>query len=415
MINLYQHQKEGRDALLSHRRYCLFFGLGTGKTITALSALQQLPPSKVLIAAPKKVIEGVWKLENRIDVSQHNITMINYEKIARDKNFAKERFDVVILDEVHRLKGKSSNTSKILRVINKNAIYVWGLTGTPVANNYTDLYYIYNNMQIKEFDEPFNDFLWRYYVTRSLSIHTKFGYDTNIRLPVYPKEETLSELMSRIGKHCMVKRTEDCVELPDIRTNIVYVNGMRTKQYDEFAKGIIRTKDYEDTMTPLEALNKLHQAANGFFYDINGKVNIICENRKLKELKELLEDVLEETERVIIVYYYKQDLAELQTLNYTHTTNPSDFENKQILFLQYGQSEGLNLQYCNQIIFYTYDYSYLNFEQMCGRIYRNGQKRNVTYTILISKGTIEEKIWHAIENKESKDKYLKGVLTDGRV
>ena len=52
---------------------------------------------------------------------------------------------------------------------------------------------------------------------------------------------------------------------------------------------------------------------------------------------------------------------------------------------------------------------------MCGRIYRNGQKRNVTYTILISKGTIEEKIWHAIENKESKDKYLKGVLTDGRV
>ena len=35
MINLYQHQKEGRDALLSHKRYCLFFGLGTGKTTIA--------------------------------------------------------------------------------------------------------------------------------------------------------------------------------------------------------------------------------------------------------------------------------------------------------------------------------------------------------------------------------------------
>lgn len=354
-------------------------------------------------------------VENRIDVSQHNITMINYERIARDKSFAKQYYDVVILDEVHRIKGRTSKTSKYLREINKKAVYVWGLTGTPVANNYVDVYNIYNNMDIKEFVEPYNDFLWRYYITKNLDVHTKSGYDTVIRLPVAPRQGVLMELMGRIGKHCMVKRTEDCIDLPESRINTIYVTGMVSPKYKEFAKGIIRTDEYEDTMTPLEALNKKHQAANGFFYDKHEKVHRVCENNKLQELKDLLEDVLEETERVIIVYYYKQDLSELQTLEYKHTTDPRLFQDNQILFLQFGQSEGLNLQYCNQMIFYSYDYSYLNYEQMCGRIYRNGQTRNVTYTILISKGTVEENIWRAIANKETKDEYLKGVLTDGRV
>lgn len=415
MIKLYQHQKEGVSLLLRNKKCCLFFGLGTGKTITALYALSQLPPSKVLIVAPKKVIRDVWMVENRIDVSQHNITMINYERIARDKSFAKQYYDVVILDEVHRIKGRTSKTSKYLREINKKAVYVWGLTGTPVANNYVDVYNIYNNMDIKEFVEPYNDFLWRYYITKNLDVHTKSGYDTVIRLPVAPRQGVLMELMGRIGKHCMVKRTEDCIDLPESRINTIYVTGMVSPKYKEFAKGIIRTDEYEDTMTPLEALNKKHQAANGFFYDKHEKVHRVCENNKLQELKDLLEDVLEETERVIIVYYYKQDLSELQTLEYKHTTDPRLFQDNQILFLQFGQSEGLNLQYCNQMIFYSYDYSYLNYEQMCGRIYRNGQTRNVTYTILISKGTVEENIWRAIANKETKDEYLKGVLTDGRV
>ena len=52
--------------------------------------------------------------------------------------------------------------------------------------------------------------------------------------------------------------------------------------------------------------------------------------------------------KLIIVYQYQQDLDELKTLKYDWTLDPSEFPKKQILFLQYGQSEGLNLQYCNQ-------------------------------------------------------------------
>jgi len=220
----------------------------------------------------------------------------------------------------------------------------------------------------------------------------------------------LEELIGRIGKHSMVKEAKDCIDLPDKRTDLVYIDGMVSEKYRELKDGILRTDKYEKTMIPLETLNKLHQASNGFFYDDYKQVIEICENKKLAELSAILEDMLEETPKVIIVYQYQHDLDNLKTLKCDWTTDPSEFPDKQVLFLQYGQSEGLNLQYCNQMIFYSYDYSFLNYEQMTGRIYRNGQKNNVVYTILISKGTIEEKIWNAIKNKKSRDEYLKDCL-----
>lgn len=405
-ITLYEHQEKGRQALLKNKKYCLFFEVGTGKTFTSLAALTSLPACKVLIVAPKRVLDNVWKKDTAYDLSNYDVTYLNYEKIARDPNFTKNTYDVIILDEVHKLKGKTTKTSRKFRAVTAKAQYVWGLTGTPVANNYADVYNIFRNMNIVEFEMTYDEFVWRYYYTKQLSSSSGFKFD----ILLDPKPAKLPELMDRIGKHSMVKEAKDCIDLPEKRTNIVYIDGMINEKYRELKDGILKTTEYEKTMIPLETLNKLHQAANGFFYDDYKNPIVVCENKKLKELDEMLEDVLEETERVIIVYQYQYDLTQLKTLKYQWTTEPSEFPNKQILFLQYGQSEGLNLQYCNQMIFYSYDYSFLNYEQMTGRIYRNGQKNNVTYTILVSKDTIEEKVWWAIKHKKSRDEYLKEVL-----
>ena len=405
-ITLYQHQQKGKELLLKNKKYCLFFEVGTGKTFTALSALCELPECKVLIVAPKRVLENVWKKDTNYDLSKYDVTYLNYEKIARDKNFIKNTYDVIILDEVHKLKGKTTKTSRKFRTVTTKAEYVWGLTGTPVANNYADVFNIFRNMNIVEFNMSYDEFVCRYYYTKQLESGMGFRFE----ILLSPKPFMVGELMERVGKHSMVKEAKDCIDLPEKRTDVVYIDGMVSEKYRELKDGILRTDEYEKTMIPLETLNKLHQASNGFFYDDNKNVHKVCENKKLKELNDILEDMLEETERVIVVFQYQQDLEELKTLKYEWTTDPTEFPNKQLLFIQYGQSEGLNLQYCNQMIFYSYDYSFLNYEQMTGRIYRNGQKNNVVYTILISKGTIEEKIWWAIKNKKSRDEFLKETL-----
>lgn len=406
-IKLYEHQEKGKQALLKNKKYCLFFEVGTGKTFTALSALCELPPCKVLIVAPKRVLENVWKKDTAYDLSKYDVTYLNYEKIARDSKFTQNTYDVIILDEVHKLKGKTTKTSKKFRCVTAKAQYVWGLTGTPVANNYADIYNIYKNMNIVEFEMTYDEFVWKYYYTKQMESGSGFRFEILLNA----KPFMVDELMQRIGKHSMVKEAKDCIDLPEKRTDIVYIDGMLNEKYRELKEGILKTSEYEKTMIPLETLNKLHQASNGFFYDDYKVPHEICENKKLKELADILEDMLEETERVIVVYQYQYDLQQLKQLKYKWTTDPSEFPENQILFLQYGQSEGLNLQYCNQMIFYSYDYSFLNYEQMTGRIYRNGQKNNVVYTILISRGTIEEKIWWAISNKKSKDEYLKEVLS----
>lgn len=78
MINLYRHQEIGRDFLLEKKKACLFFEIGTGKTFTALAALEKLSGGRVLIAAPKRVLMGVWLTQKEYELPQHQITYLNY-------------------------------------------------------------------------------------------------------------------------------------------------------------------------------------------------------------------------------------------------------------------------------------------------------------------------------------------------
>ena len=89
MIKLFKHQEEGVKFFLENKKACLFYEMGTGKTFIALESLTRLKPGKVLIVAPKRVLEYVWKADKEYDLSAHEVTYLNYEKIARDKNFTK--------------------------------------------------------------------------------------------------------------------------------------------------------------------------------------------------------------------------------------------------------------------------------------------------------------------------------------
>ena len=410
MIKLFEHQKIGKEYLLKMKKACLFYEIGTGKTFTALAAIQELPEKcKILIVAPKNVLLHVWLTQTEYDLSRWDVQYINYEKIARDKSIITKKYDCIILDEVHKVKGKSTNTSKRINILSKKATYVWGLTGTPVANNYADVYNIYKNMDITEFDMSYNEFCTTYYYCRPLEkgIYT-------IPILIAPKTFKLDELLERISYHSITKRLIDCVELPDKQINIHHIKNMDSKQYKEIESGIFRIKDEERTMIKLETINKAHQAANGFVYSKGLSVRF-KDNLKLQTLRELSEMYLEELDKLIVVYYYEDDKYQIYTklFDLGVTFNISDFtntEDKKILLLQFGQAEGLNLQFCNRMIFYTYDYSFLKFEQMCGRIYRTGQKNKVIYDILINSNTIEEKIWKAISKKQSTDEFLKEVL-----
>ena len=71
-----------------------------------------------------------------------------------------------------------------------------------------------------------------------------------------------------------------------------------------------------------------------------------------------------------------------------------------ILLLQCSRCESFNLQMCNRIIFYTMDYSYIKYNQMIHRVWRMGQDKPVQIDVLTFGGTVETKVWNAVQNKQ---------------
>ena len=136
---LFDYQDVSADDLVNHPRYALWYEVGTGKTLTAVAALNRLPEGSVLILAPKRVIDGVW---NKLDVpiKHRKVTLLNYEKLSRmDKPVYA---DYVVLDESQKVKSGDSKVAKKVRMISKRAKYVWCLSGTPVGNSYIDVFNI---------------------------------------------------------------------------------------------------------------------------------------------------------------------------------------------------------------------------------------------------------------------------------
>ena len=85
---LFPHQEQGARFLLEHPRGCLFWEVGTGKTNTAISAVNQLPKGKLLILAPACVIRGMWQKYDDLPIN-HYTDMITYEYLSRHPDYWK--------------------------------------------------------------------------------------------------------------------------------------------------------------------------------------------------------------------------------------------------------------------------------------------------------------------------------------
>lgn len=410
---LYDYQDYGVELLLKHPRYCLFWEVGTGKTFTVVSALNRLAPGKVLICSPKRVQEDMWKTLG-VPIN-HDVTYINYEMLPRTKYFPK--FDYIVLDEVHRIKGSNTKCGKIITKLSHSAIVVWGLTGTPVANSYLDTFRILQHMGIKEFMYPESAFIARYYMTYSIPVDTRWG-KKNIQKPVAVRDMFKDELMEMFGRYCNSVQMADVHNLPPRTDERIFVDGMKTEEYELAEQGIIKLDDTYSVVARLEACNKAHQAANGFMYyrDLATEKlharRITENNAKLDKLCEMLD--ARRGKKTIVVFKFKYDKAviikALNRMGISATDDDHEKDTHDVLLRQISCSEGLNFQhYTDTMIFYSYDYSHLSYEQMSGRIYRVGQTQPTHFYVLVARGTIEEAIYNSVRLKHSLDEYLKSV------
>ena len=413
---LFPHQEQGARFLLEHSRGCLFWEVGTGKTNTAISAVNRLPKGKLLILAPACVIRGMWQKYDDLPIN-HYTDMITYEYLSRHPDYWRtHQYDYVICDECHKLKNRKSHVYKAVRTLTKpsRCLFAWGLTGTPYATSFLDIWGIFNALNIDEFTESYDSFMHSCYDCRVIYVNAgRFIYQ-----PDKLKTGMLEILVERIAKHANVLRSQDCVKLPELTIKEIKVDGMRTKQYIDAVKGIVTYADgHQETVNKLACVQKLHQLSNGFVYDAAHKAVVFIKNNKIDICADLIQTELEERDKLIIVYVYQNDyecLAKLlDELKISHTNDFDGFVSNQVLLLQEQKAIGVNLQeFTSCMIFYTFSYAYLEYNQTVGRIYRVGQKVPCKIYALINTGTSEPKIWQAVQKALDMDTLFKDLMYD---
>ena len=163
------YQKFAIDFIVSHPSVAVFLGLGMGKTVITLTAINQLiydhfDVNKALIIAPLRVARDTWPEELkkwdhlkdlRVSVmigsqttrqqalrTDADIYIINRENLPwlADQTTKHWPFDMVVIDELSSFKNHKAQRFKALVKKLPHITRIVGLTGTPAPNSLMDLW-----------------------------------------------------------------------------------------------------------------------------------------------------------------------------------------------------------------------------------------------------------------------------------
>ena len=429
----YPHQQAGIDWLIERPASCLLWGMGTGKTVTTLTALDQilhdyLEDGPVLVIAPKRVAENTWSKETekwehlkhlriskimgtqaeRLKAIQTpaDIYVINRENVVWLVESVGKRwmFPIVVIDELSSFKSIQAKRWKALRKVRGRIKRIIGLTGTPRPNGLEDLFpEIYLLDQGERLGRTLGAFRARYLVPEKMNGHIVYSYR--------PREGAEAEVYGKLADICMSIKKEDVLSLPGQIYEDIELDCPPSllKHYKKFEREMVmECLDSEGEIvagTAAALTNKLLQFANGAIYDMEGQVH------KLHDIKlDALEELLEEAggDNVLVLYAYKHDAERIrERIKCRALDKPEDIDawnrGEIPVALAHPASigHGLNLQDGGHIIvWFGLTWSLELYQQANERLNRPGQKNICRVYHLILKGTHDSRVLKALKNKD---------------
>ena len=434
------YQQHCIDQIIQVKKIGLFLDMGLGKTITTLTAIKELKyyrfqVRKVLVIAPKKVAEGTWTREK--DKWEHtkmlrvspvlgsqtkrvralntpaDIYIINRENVVWLVDYYKNDwpFDMVVVDESSSFKSHKAKRFKALASMGSHIDRMVELTGTPSPNGLDDLWaQIFLLDGGERLGKRYTQFRERYFQP------DKIGADGMV-YSYEAKPGTDRAILDRISDICISMKAEDYLQLPDITYHEVPVvlDPKALKAYQELEREMvlqIPEDEEEISVTSAAALsNKLLQLANGALYDEDRQVHEI-HNCKIEAFLELIESL--QGKPALVFYNYQHDRerilkalegSKLQIRELKTPRDEDDWNNREIdILLTHPASSayGLNLQQGgNHVIWFGLTWNYELYTQANKRLHRQGQQEKVIIHHLVCRGTRDEDVMYALEQKDN--------------
>ena len=347
------------------------------------------------------------------DIDKYDLVITSYDLLKRDiglYNEKKYQFRFAIADEAQYLKNSNTQNSKAVKSILADTKYA--LTGTPIENSLSELWSI--------FDYIMPGYLFSYKKFKTI-------YETPI---VKENDNKAMEKLKMLIEPFVLRRTkkEVLTELPE-KTITVLNNQMKEEQEKIYLNYLlqakkevtetIETKGFEKShIQILVALTRLRQICchpSLFIKDYNEG------SSKLEQCIEIIKDAVESGHKILLFSGYTsmfeiiEDKLNKEFISYFKLTGATKIderikmvdefnENKDIkvflISLKAGGT-GLNLTGADIVIHYDPWWNASAENQATDRAYRIGQKNNVQVYKLITKNSIEEKIYQ-LQQKKSK-------------
>lgn len=427
----HNYQQFATDFILNQSICCLMLDMGLGKTVITLTALWQLAldsfdVSRVLVIAPKRVAEDTWpkelaKWEHLTGLTSSLVLgsaaerkaalqkkaflyIINRENVAWLVKNHYWDFDMVVIDELSSFKSNKAERFKTMKKVRPMVTRIVGLTGTPAPNTLLDLwpqmYLMDMGQRLGRFIGGFRD---RFFLPDKRNREIIYSYK--------PREGAEDAIYALISDICISMKAADYLDMPERIDNRIEVSmsPKERKLYDDFQKDMVLSIGDEelDAANAAALSNKLLQMANGAVYG-EDKTVIPIHDRKLDALEDLVEAA--NGKPLLVAYWYKHDLqrikARFKNVRCIDTAKDIDDWNAgQIplaLIHPASAGHGLNLQDggCT-IVWFGLTWSLELYQQLNARLWRQGQKHTVVIHHIITKGTHDEDVMRALENKDT--------------
>lgn len=344
-------------------------------------------------------------------IDEYDLVITSYDLLKRDIELYSKKdytFRYVIADEAQYLKNSNTQNAKSIKKIKADTRYA--LTGTPIENSLAELWSIF-------------DFIMPGY------LFTYKKFKTMYETPIVKEEsqEAMAKLRMLIEPFVLRRNKKEVLtELPD-KTITVLNNEMGEEQKNIYLTYLAQAKQeiaekieingYERSQIQiLAALTRLRQICchPGLF--IEGYKE---GSSKLEQCMEVVQDAVNSGHKILLFSGYtsmfeiiEKELKQ-KNINYFKLTGSTKVDKRIELVEEFNKNPeiklflislkaggtGLNLTGADMVIHYDPWWNLSTENQATDRAYRIGQKNNVQVYKLITKNTIEEKIYELQQKK----------------
>ncbi|MDO5519852.1 MAG: DEAD/DEAH box helicase [bacterium] len=346
-------------------------------------------------------------IETHVD---NDVIITSYPLIRRDiEHYEAVKIHTMFIDEAQFIKNANSISAKVVKQV--RAKYRFALTGTPIENSLSELWSIF-------------DFIMPYY----LFSHAKFAERYEKPIIRENNQEVLEDLSRHIQPFILRRMKKDVLEELPEKIESKYLTDMTDEQrniylsYMESIRNDI-TKEINENgiaksqMKILAALTRLRQICchPSTFID-----NYTGGSGKLDLLMDLLPDIILNGHRILIFSQFTSMLGLIeeelkkQNIGYFYLEGSTAMEDRQEYVKRFNDGEGsvflislkaggtgLNLTGADTVIHFDPWWNPAVEEQATDRAYRIGQKNKVHVIKLLTKGSIEEKIYKLQQRKKA--------------